>query len=137
MSMALHDSLRGIDTSMRHARRRDHSTAIALRACASLETFRARVRAQLQQRLPRRDGEGAQAPRRNGAAWPARPRLFRSARSSIGLQLRTPERPDERRAVAACAVDADDGRHSIASLDESPDLYVWLASDDAAALAME
>ena len=53
----------------------------------------------------------------------------------VGLQLRAPERPARAQVVAA-DVDADNGE-LLASLDEAPDLYLWLASDDASALVSE
>jgi len=61
---------------------------------------------------------------------------------AIGLQLRQPESPgtvpapDPARAVASATPDAGVA-DAWTALDESPDLYLWLESDDAAMLAME
>ena len=61
---------------------------------------------------------------------------------AIGLQLRPPESPetvpapDPARALATAAPDAGVA-DAWTALDESPDLYLWLESDDAAMLAME
>jgi hypothetical protein len=53
-----------------------------------------------------------------------------------GLQLRAPERPVRAQAVVAADISADNDE-LLASLDEAPDLYLWLASDDASALVSE
>ena len=61
---------------------------------------------------------------------------------AIGLQLRQPEAPgtipapDPARALASATPDASVA-DAWTALDESPDLYLWLESDDAAMLAME
>lgn len=52
----------------------------------------------------------------------------------IGLRMRTPEPPLP--AQGAANVDVDNG-DLLASLEEAPDLYLWLASDDASALVSE
>lgn len=48
--------------------------------------------------------------------------------------MRTPEPPLP--AQGAANVDVDNG-DLLASLEEAPDLYLWLASDDASALVSE
>ena len=59
---------------------------------------------------------------------------------AIGLQLRQPESPgtvpSPDTALATAAPDAGVA-DAWTALDESPDLYLWLESDDAAMLAME
>ena len=54
---------------------------------------------------------------------------------ALGLQLRQPEvAPATTPAVAS---DTNDVGSAYAALDETPDLYLWLASDDAVILASE
>ena len=64
----------------------------------------------------------------------------------VGLQWRQPDTPVPAAAssvaassgtVDAAAKPADDEFDAYTALDEAPDLYLWLASSDAAALAME
>jgi hypothetical protein len=94
----------------------------------------ARTHAQLQQRLR---AAIAQRPRgRNrGRAW-----IFATACSlalvtAFGLQWRAQD-PSTPRAPAPIA-DTSDNSEIVATLEETPDLYLWLASDDAIALASE
>ena len=74
-------------------------------------------------------------------AWPLAAACAVAA-LAIGVQLRQPEAPGPvpapaaERPVAAAAQDVDAG-DAYTALDESPDLYLWLASDDAAMFAME
>ena len=100
----------------------------------------ARTRLQLQLR------RGAATTRRKPAAtrsfaWPLAAVCAVGA-LAIGLQLRQPESPetvpapDPARALATAAPDAGVA-DAWTALDESPDLYLWLESDDAAMLAME
>ena len=101
----------------------------------------ARTRLQLQLR------RGAAAtPRRMPAAtrsfaWPLAAACAVGA-LAVGLQLRQPESPgtlpapDPARAVVSATADAGVA-DAWTALDESPDLYLWLESDDAAMLAME
>ena len=98
----------------------------------------ARTRLQLQLR------RGAATTRRKPAAtrsfaWPLAAACAVGA-LAIGLQLRQPESPGTVPAPdAALATTAPDTGVADAwtALDESPDLYLWLESDDAAMLAME
>lgn len=54
---------------------------------------------------------------------------------ALGLQLRQPEVAPATTAVVAN--DSDDVDEAYAALDETPDLYLWLASSDAVTLASE
>ena len=98
----------------------------------------ARTRLQLQLR------RGAATTRRKPVAtrsfaWPLAAACAVGA-LAIGLQLRQPESPgtvpspDTAHATAAPDAGVAD---AWTALDESPDLYLWLESDDAAMLAME
>ena len=142
----------------------DHPFEAAIRRhhAASLEHLSPRVRAQLQQRR-RAALAGQRAGEDRGARTPWRFALPLAAACAvgalaIGLNLRAPEpaapavatttpapaaalpAPGTVAAVAAvanAAADTDDASAG-ATLEENPDLYVWLASSDADALvAME
>jgi hypothetical protein len=110
----------------------DHS--LQSRYADAVENVSARTQAQLHNRL-----HGAMAApralRSHGAAWGVAAAFSLVLITVVGLQLRTPERPDPAQVVAT-DVNADDGE-LFASLEEAPDLYLWLASDDANALASE
>ena len=101
----------------------------------------ARTRLQLQLRR----GAAATTRRKPAAtrsfAWPLAAACAVGA-LAVGLQLRQPESPgtlpapDPARAVVSATADAGVA-DAWTALDESPDLYLWLESDDAAMLAME
>ena len=125
---------------------REHKTDTALRAlhADALEQLSPRVRAQLQQR--RRAalrGEGVQAP---ASKWRLAFPIAAAAAVgalAIGVQLRSLP-PTTHAPVVAVAQPASSSATTrgddpvIAStLEENPDLYVWLASDDAALMARE
>jgi hypothetical protein len=94
----------------------------------------ARTNAQLQQRLR---AAIAQRPRgRNrGSAWILATACSLALVAAFGLQWRAQD-PSTPRTPAPIA-DADDNSEIVATLEETPDLYLWLASDDAIALASE
>ncbi|KGQ19546.1 hypothetical protein LF41_2806 [Lysobacter dokdonensis DS-58] len=124
----------------------EHKSDEAIRAlhADALDQLSPRVRAQLQQR--RRvalRGEGAQAP---ASRWRLAFPLAAAAAVgalAIGVQLNSlpPTTSAPTVAVvqpAATNASANADETVIAStLEENPDLYVWLASDDAALMAME
>lgn len=62
---------------------------------------------------------------------------------AIGVRMAPPEAPDAAMAAAgapspaAASVLSDDPIDAVASLDEDPDFYLWLASSDAQLLALE
>jgi hypothetical protein len=110
----------------------DH--AIGSRHEDAVRNISLRTRTQLDNRL------------RAALATPARPHWHRSAWglaaacslalvAAVAVQVRTPE-PVAPAPVARAPPGADDGE-LLASLDEAPDLYLWLASDDASALVSE
>lgn len=135
-------------------------SAIRARHAESLEQLSPRVRAQLQQR--RRAALSGQAPREARSPWRfAVPLAAAAAVGALaiglqwnGMQLGAPDaraptvataqsapatRATATRATAprATALPDTDEATATASLEENPDLYVWLASDDAALMAME
>lgn len=83
-----------------------------------------------------------QVPRKTPAASPARPRRFAWPLAAsfaavlalmVGMQLWNEPVPTRTAPANVAETDADID----AVLDENPDLYLWLASNDAYALAME
>ena len=114
---------------------RDAAFDAAVRSAhvASLDHVSPRVRAQLVQRRRAAlagDARGASHPLR--AAWPIAAAAAIGA-LAIGLSVRAPAPEPATVAVTA----PTDAATTYDTLDENPDLYVWLASDDAATLAME
>lgn len=120
-------------------------SAIRARHAESLEHLSPRVRAQLQQR--RRAALAGQAPGASRSPWRFAFPLaaaFAVGALAIGLQLRTPEAPTQvvatppaPAAQQVAALPGAEDATATATLEENPDLYVWLASDDAALMAME
>ena len=100
----------------------------------AVEYVSARTQAQLHNRLQAAmAAPGALRARR--PAWGVAAIISLVLVTVVGLQLRAPERPARAQVVAA-DVNADNGE-LLGSLDEAPDLYLWLASDDASALVSE
>jgi ferric-dicitrate binding protein FerR (iron transport regulator) len=91
-----------------------------------------RTRLQLQQ-LPRTASSARPASRRFG--WPLAASFAAVLALMVGLQLR--HEPLPLPATPATTAVADSGEDIDLALDENPDLYLWLASNDAYALAME
>ena len=124
MSTHTHDPHDARDAAFDAAARSAHA--------ASLEHLSARVRAQLAQR---RRAALAGTPRRDAhplrIVWPIAAAAAIGA-LAIGLQMRTPAP-----APSVAVIAPTDAATTYDTLEESPDLYVWLASDDAASLAME
>ena len=113
-------------------RRFDHS--LRSRYSDAVENVSARAQAQLHNRL--HAAMAAPGPlRAHRPAWGVAAVFALVLVTVVGLQLRAPERPARAQVVAA-DVNADNGE-LLASLDEAPDLYLWLASDDASALVSE
>jgi len=81
------------------------------------------------------------APARTGVAWPWLAASLGSAvlAIAIGVQFLPQNEPanDAVPQMAVAAADERDYPGSLAALDENPDLYIWLASTEAAPLAME
>jgi hypothetical protein len=101
----------------------------------ALDHLSPRTRAQLQlRRRAALSGVGARAPSSAWRfAWPVAAALALGA-VVIGLQFRGLETPAPQ--VAATAAPATNPDDAYTSLEENPDLYLWLASDGAQ-LAME
>ena len=124
------------DTNDRDARfdaamRQLHATAV--------ERVSGRTRLRLQQ-SPR--STPAAAPARRHFGWRPLAASFAAVLAlMVGVQLWNapePARPGQTPAPAASATTLADATDDIdAVLDENPDLYLWLASNDAYALAME
>lgn len=101
----------------------------------------ARTHLQLQLRRGAAATTGRKPAATRSFAWPLAAACAVGA-LAIGLQLRQPESPGTvpapgpARALASAAPDAGVA-DAWTALDESPDLYLWLESDDAAMLAME
>lgn len=100
---------------------------------SAVDRVSGRTRLQLQQ-LPRTAPAARPAPHR--LAWPLAASFAAVLALMVGMQLwnepvPTPAAPAT--VVAGTDTDADID----AVLDENPDLYLWLASNDAYALAME
>jgi hypothetical protein len=117
---------------------------------ASLAHLSARTRAQLQQRRRAALADASrEAPTPLRFAWPVAMACVLGV-LAIALHLRPAAvaPPAAGTPVVAAASTTAPPRNAVlpangdttaayAALDESPDLYVWMASDDAAALAME
>lgn len=115
---AVHDDDRAFD----HAMRQLHAQA--------LEQVSPAVRARL--RAARR--ATPTAPARRGIGWVLASGFAAVSALAIGLQLQkpaTPVVPASTPTVAAVSpAAAFDAETAIAALDENPDLYLWLASND-------
>lgn len=96
------------------------------------ERVSGRTRLRLQQ-LPHAASSTRPTPRRFG--WPLATSFAAALALMVGLQLRHDPAPAPADSVATVAVDS--GEDIDIALDENPDLYLWLASNDAYALAME
>jgi hypothetical protein len=94
-----------------------------------------RTRAQLQQRLRTAMAQQAHGRRSRGPAWILATACSLALVAAVGLQWRAQE-ASAPRAPAPIAYSSDNGE-LVATLEETPDLYLWLASDDAIALASE
>ena len=94
----------------------------------------ARTNAQLRQRL-----RAALAPRppgrRHRGAWILATTCSLALVAAFGLQWRA--RDAAAPPAPAPIADSSDNGEIVATLEETPDLYLWLASDDAIALATE
>lgn len=106
------------------AMRQLHGTAV--------DRVSGRTRLQLQQR-PQSAPAARPEPSRFG--WPLATSFAAVLALMVGLQLRHDPAPLP--AAPAVTTVADSGEDIDIALDENPDLYLWLASNDAYALAME
>jgi hypothetical protein len=92
-----------------------------------------RTNAQLRQRLRAAVSQRPQGRRHRGSAWILATACSLALVAAFGLQWRARDVPAPR----APAPVADGSGEIVATLEETPDLYLWLASDDAIALASE
>lgn len=107
--------------------RKAHATA--------LEAVSPRTRLQLQLRRGAATYERPPAMRR--LAWPLVATCAAAALAiGLGVQWRQPS-PGDKAPVLATTIPASNGEDAYLALEESPDFYLWLASEDAALLAME
>jgi anti-sigma-K factor RskA len=100
---------------------------------AATNRLSARTQAQLQQRRrAASSGQPALEPSRRHFGWPVAASFAAVLALAIGLQVRW---QPESTATVPIVADNDDNLDTV--LDENPDFYLWLASSDANALAME
>jgi len=97
----------------------------------ALEQLSPRTRAQLRQRL--RATLAAPAPPR-ARAWAWAPAAVVLAALALWLPFRATRAPQPVPVAATTPAASDE---PLAALEETPDFYLWLASDDAVALASE
>jgi hypothetical protein len=97
---------------------------------SAVDRVSGRTRLQLQQ-APRTPATSAARPQR--LAWPLAASFAAVLALMVGMQLWNPPAPAPGGAAAVADADSDID----AVLDENPDLYLWLASNDAYALAMD
>lgn len=120
---------------MTHPNERRFDEAMRQRHADALARLSPRTQAQLVLRQRAAAAPGARSPLRS-LAWPLAAACAAGV-LAIGLQVR--RSPEVAPAPApSIAIDADDDVASAYSaLDEAPDLYLWLASSDAATFASE
>ena len=114
----------------------DFDDALRQRHVAAVAHLSARTQAQLRNRL----AESTAAPRhfvRHRMGWAAATACAAVLALVIGLQLRPQPMPATSPATVAGDDSQVDANTAYAVLDENPDLYLWLASSDAVALASE
>ncbi|MCI4567873.1 hypothetical protein [Lysobacter sp. CFH 32150] len=111
----------------------DLDRELRLRHAQALANLSPRTLAQLQQRRKTALSPRASAPMR-AFAWPLAAACAIGV-LALGLQLRQPEVAPATTAVVAS--DTNDVDDAYAALDETPELYLWLASNDAVTLASE
>jgi hypothetical protein len=114
----------------------DFDDALRQRHAEAVAQLSVRTQAQLRNRLA-----AVSAPRahvvRHRLAWAAATACAALFALVIGLQLRPPPVPAGSPATVVVDDSQADANAAYAALDENPDLYLWLASSDAVALASE
>jgi hypothetical protein len=125
-----HDTPRPTDDAFDRALRARHEVA--------LRSLSARTQAQLHKRQHAAVA-ASRAYRSGRAAWALAAACSLVLVLGVGVRLRPGDGGVSSRVPASVSIvdGANDGGELVATLDEAPDLYLWLASDDAAALAME
>jgi anti-sigma-K factor RskA len=114
----------------------DFDDALRQRHAAAVAHVSARAKAQLRNRL----AASTATPRHfvhHRMAWVAATACAALFALVIGLQLRPQSMPAASPAPVAVDGNQADANTTYAVLDENPDLYLWLASKDAVALASE
>jgi len=118
--------------------REDFERALRARYAQAATHLSARTQAQLHNRLHAAIAQGSRAGTRRSAWWLATACALALVvvfgvqwRAGHEATLSAPSAP------ALVANGNNDGGELVATLDETPDLYLWLASDDANALATE
>ena len=114
---------------------RDARFDAAMRQLHGVATERISGRTRLQLQQPARTASAAR-PAMHRFGWPLAASFAGVLALMVGLQLRHDPAPLPAPPAAANVV-ADNSDDIDAVLDENPDLYLWLASNDAYALAME
>jgi hypothetical protein len=113
---------------------RDARFDAAMRQLHGIATERVSGRTRLQlQQLPHAASHARPTAHRFG--WPLAASFAAVLALMVGLQLR--HEPTPLPATPAATAVADSSEDIDIALDENPDLYLWLASNDAYALAME
>ena len=114
----------------------DFDDALRRRHAAAVAHLSARTQVQLRNRM----AASTATPRhvvRHRMAWAAATACAALFALVIGLQLRPQPTPAASPATVVVDDSQGDANAAYAALDENPDLYLWLASNDAFALASE
>ena len=102
---------------------------------SAVDRVSGRTRLQLQQAA--RTTSAASPARPHRLAWPLATSFAAALALMVGLQLWNEPAPTPATPAAVAVSNADADAEIDVVLDENPDLYLWLASNDAYALAME
>ena len=108
----------------------DFGRALRTRHRDALDSLSPRVQAQLQQRLRALRSPAAGLRRRN-PAWGIAAACSLALVLAFGVHRRIVDGNSPASASNPAATGNNDSGELVATLDEAPDLYVWLASDDA------
>jgi hypothetical protein len=108
----------------------DFDRALRTRHRDALDNLSPRVRAQLQQRLRALRPPAASTRRRN-PAWGLAAACSLALVLAFGVHRRIADGNSPAFASNPASAANNDSGELVATLDEAPDLYVWLASDDA------
>lgn len=114
----------------------DFERALRARYIEAGSRLSARTQAQLHHRLHAALARGQRANTRR-PMWRLAAACALLLTFAFGLQWRAGNETRSNPASTFVANSSNDSGELVATLDETPDLYLWLASDDAAALASE
>jgi hypothetical protein len=137
-----HDPHPTVDAGIRPSADDDFDQQLARCHRDAVSQLSARTQAQLQQRLHAVMSPRRHAPRRDGRAWGLAAACALVVVAALGLrwQALRGNAADPREAIVSAnpiASATPDNGAVLASLDQPPDLYLWLASDDARAMLAE